>query len=32
LPTFDPGRILITDLRSLKEMLDDDEDDERARR
>jgi hypothetical protein len=31
LPTFDPGRMLITDLRSLKEMLDD-EDDERARR
>lgn len=31
LPTFDPGRMLITDLRSLKEILDD-EDDERARR
>jgi hypothetical protein len=30
LPTFDPGQMLITDLRSLKEMLDD-EDDERAR-
>jgi hypothetical protein len=31
LPTFDPGRMLITDLRGLKEILDD-EDDERARR
>lgn len=30
LPTFDPGRMLITDLRSLKEILDD-EDAERAR-
>ena len=30
LPTFDPGRMLITDLRGLKEILDD-EDDERAR-
>ena len=29
LPTFDPGRMLITDLRGLKEILDD-EDDERA--
>jgi hypothetical protein len=31
LPTFDPGKMLIADLRSLREILDD-EDDERARR
>lgn len=31
LPTFDPGRALITDLRALKDLLDD-EDDERALR
>jgi hypothetical protein len=29
LPTFDPGRALITDLRALKDLLDD-EDDARA--
>jgi len=31
LPTFDPGRALITDLRALKDLLDD-EDDTRALR
>jgi len=31
LPTFGPGRALITDLRALKDLLDD-EDDERALR
>lgn len=31
LPTFDPGRALITDPRALKDLLDD-EDDERALR
>ena len=31
LPTFDPGRALITDPRALKDLLDDD-DDERALR
>lgn len=31
LPAFDPGRALITDLRALKDLLDD-EDDERALR
>ena len=31
LPTFDPGRALITDLRALKDLLDD-EDDDRALR
>lgn len=31
LPTFDPGRALITDHRALKDLLDD-EDDERALR
>lgn len=31
LPTFDPGRALIADLRALKDLLDD-EDDERALR
>lgn len=31
LPTFDPGLALITDLRALKDLLDD-EDDERALR
>jgi len=32
LPTFDPGRALITDLRALKDLLDDEDDDERALR
>lgn len=31
LPTFDPGRALITDIRALKDLLDD-EDDERSLR
>ncbi len=32
LPTFDPGRALITDLRALKELLDDEDDDRALRR
>ncbi len=32
LPTFDPGRALLTDLRALKELLDDEDDDRALRR
>lgn len=32
LPTFDPGMALITDLRALKELLDDEDDDRALRR